>query len=347
MSVKSGQAVTTEFTTADPTTAAATDADSLPTGTLVVNGTDNAATVTVTNKTTGVYKAVVTLPALSAGDIVGIRIAATVGGVAGVAKVWEDVADTKRVSELNDIAAGAEMALTAAYEATLTAAIEAALLDEGDATALLQAIADKISGDWTAGDLSALAIAAAVRADLATELARIDASISSRLATSGYTAPDNAGIVAVRTQTDQLTFTDGKVDANATATVDAQAIRDALGMAAADMDAQLDAIAAQIAAVAAYQPGDTLITETTKFDAEGNIDTEGTAYGITTPGASLTLFASTDTGYSDPVRHTTAAADGTWSIGVPSGTFTLVVAKDGYYDADDGDSVITRTVVIL
>lgn len=53
MSVKTSDAITAEFTTANPTTGAAADADSLPTGTLVINGTDNGATVTVTNIDTG------------------------------------------------------------------------------------------------------------------------------------------------------------------------------------------------------------------------------------------------------------------------------------------------------
>lgn len=83
--------------------------------------------------------------------------------------------------------------------ATVAAAVEAALVNEGDATALLQAIGDKIAGDLTAGDLTALAIASAVRTNLSTELARIDAAISTRLAESGYTEPDNAGIAAAAT----------------------------------------------------------------------------------------------------------------------------------------------------
>ena len=37
--------------------------------------------------------------------------------------------------------------------------------------------------------------------------ALIDASISSRLASAGYTAPDNTGIAAIQTQTDKLTYT--------------------------------------------------------------------------------------------------------------------------------------------
>lgn len=46
--------------------------------------------------------------------------------------------------------------------------------------------------------------AGAVRTELATELGRIDAAVSTRLATAGYTAPDNAGIVAVKAKTDNL-----------------------------------------------------------------------------------------------------------------------------------------------
>jgi hypothetical protein len=58
--VKSGQSVTVDFTTLAATGALA-NAASTPTGTLVVNGVDNAAVVTVTNKATGIYKASVIL----------------------------------------------------------------------------------------------------------------------------------------------------------------------------------------------------------------------------------------------------------------------------------------------
>lgn len=93
MSVKSGQAVTVEFITSSFTTGAATNADSLPTGTLVVNGTDNAAVVTVTNVDAGRYKAAVTLPTLAVNDVVELVAAATVGGVAGKGVVWRDAKD--------------------------------------------------------------------------------------------------------------------------------------------------------------------------------------------------------------------------------------------------------------
>jgi len=46
-------------------------------------------------------------------------------------------------------------------------------------------------------------------------LTNLDAAVSTRLATAGYTAPDNAGVAAVQAKTDSLTFTvAGEVNAN-------------------------------------------------------------------------------------------------------------------------------------
>jgi hypothetical protein len=45
--------------------------------------------------------------------------------------------------------------------------------------------------------------------------ANLDVAVSTRLATAGYTAPDNAGIAAIQAKTDDLTFTvAGVIDAN-------------------------------------------------------------------------------------------------------------------------------------
>ncbi len=93
MSVRSAQSVTVSFTTQRFDTGAATNADSTPTGTLVVNGTDNGASVTVTNVDAGRYKAAVTLPTLAIGDIVELSIAATVNSVVGKAIIWRDTKD--------------------------------------------------------------------------------------------------------------------------------------------------------------------------------------------------------------------------------------------------------------
>jgi len=97
--VKSGQNVVAEFTTSHPSTGAATDADSLPTAVLTVDGTDDAATVTVTDVGTGRYKAAVTLPTLTAGQLVAIVVSATVNSVAGSGVVWQDVASLDYVAD--------------------------------------------------------------------------------------------------------------------------------------------------------------------------------------------------------------------------------------------------------
>lgn len=84
----------------------------------------------------------------------------------------------------------------------------------GDISTVLTALGDVP----TAGEN-----AAAVRSELAVELARVDATVSSRLPTAGYTAPDNAGIAdidakteslaLIQDKTDLLTITDGLVHA--------------------------------------------------------------------------------------------------------------------------------------
>ena len=81
-----------------------------PAGTLYVNGTGNGASVTVSGSNP--YKWTVTLPALTAGDLVSMYVTATIDSVATAEVVAEDVADTKRVSDLNDIAAGAAMTIS-------------------------------------------------------------------------------------------------------------------------------------------------------------------------------------------------------------------------------------------
>lgn len=95
MSTRSGQSVTVEFVTSDAT-GAVTDADTTPSGVLVINGTDQSGTVafvTITHIDTGRYKSSVVLPSLSLGDVSEIVISATVGGVSAKAVVWRDVKD--------------------------------------------------------------------------------------------------------------------------------------------------------------------------------------------------------------------------------------------------------------
>lgn len=78
-----------------------------------------------------------------------------------------------------------------------TAQIEAALLNDGDGQQLINAILTVINNNLDVPALELQAIAAQVRTELTTELARIDANISTRLATAGYTAPDNAVLATI------------------------------------------------------------------------------------------------------------------------------------------------------
>ena len=68
---------------------------------------------------------------------------------------------------------------------------------------------------------SAATIASQVRTELATELARVDQNISSRLASSAYTAPANSDIAAIKAKTDALN-TDRLAQVSTVATTGAQ-----------------------------------------------------------------------------------------------------------------------------
>jgi hypothetical protein len=94
--------------------------------------------------------------------------------------------------------------LTSGERTAIATAVEAALINEGDGQQLIDAILDVINSNLDLPALELTAIAQAVRSELATELGRIDAAITSRLATTGYTAPDNAGITTLQTRLSSL-----------------------------------------------------------------------------------------------------------------------------------------------
>lgn len=98
---KTGEAVGITFSVSDPDTKGLVDADTLPTGELRVNGEATADTVTITNKSTGKYKASVTLPTVADGDVLEIWVNATVGGVAGGGIVWRNEGVTKRPVDIS------------------------------------------------------------------------------------------------------------------------------------------------------------------------------------------------------------------------------------------------------
>ncbi|MDY0197652.1 MAG: hypothetical protein RBR68_07540 [Tenuifilaceae bacterium] len=188
--VKSNQTVTTIFVTIDPDTGANVDASNLPTGTLYINTVVNAATVTIAKIDIGTYSATVTLPALLPGDNVSLVITATVGTITASGVVWADTADTKYISDLNDISASTPMTLTPAERTAIANEVESQIINDTDSERVLQAIVDKIaSANPSLEDLTLLSIASAVRTELTTELERIDQAISTRLAALDYSPP--------------------------------------------------------------------------------------------------------------------------------------------------------------
>ena len=106
MNYRPGDAYVVEFTTRNPTTLAAQNADSPPVATANHAGSDDASFVlTVTNLATGRYKVTGTIPAgYSGGDVVNITVVAT---VASVTDVWPvDVFMIDRSVELPAAPAG-------------------------------------------------------------------------------------------------------------------------------------------------------------------------------------------------------------------------------------------------
>ena len=100
MGLKSGQEWAGLIVCKDDTGALSTPSVG-PVGALYVNGTLNAATVTVSGSNP--YKWTVTLPALMAGDLVSMYITATIDGVATAEVVAEDVVDTYRTSDIEEL----------------------------------------------------------------------------------------------------------------------------------------------------------------------------------------------------------------------------------------------------
>lgn len=171
------------------------DADSTPTVAVRKNGSSVGDSVTVTKRsaTTGIYDCSYEPSGEAEGDQFILEESATISSQAYSHAFAVTILAVMRGTDSAAVA-GDAMALTSGERATLTAQIEAALVNEGDATALLQAIADKIAGDLTAGDLTALSIVSAIKNDatLSTMISRIDQTIGSRLAAADYTAPPSA-----------------------------------------------------------------------------------------------------------------------------------------------------------
>lgn len=153
----------------------------------------------------------------------------------GTAPTAEEIADEVEARTLTaNVADKTGFSLTSGERTAIANEVEAQIIDDADSEQVLQAIIDKIAGTdlgdlnltaiasavWahagrtlTAGtnivlakgtgitgfnDPTAAATASAVRTELATELARIDTGISTRLASASYTSPPSAATIATQ-----------------------------------------------------------------------------------------------------------------------------------------------------
>lgn len=198
MSVRSGQSITKTFTTRVFATGVATNADSTPTGTLYVNGTADAASVTVSNITTGLYKAAVTLPTLAVGDVVDLRINATVSSVTDNAVIWTDTKDI-------DLGATGKTPATIAAGDLATDSITAAAVKADAVTKIQSGLATQTSVD----DLP-------TNAELATALAAADDAVLAAISgltdvTAGEIRTELASELLVMTRLGTAIVLDGAV----------------------------------------------------------------------------------------------------------------------------------------
>jgi hypothetical protein len=175
MTVKTGQAWAGTFVTLDATGALATPSSG-PAGVLYVDGTANAATVTITGSNP--YKWAVTLPSLTAGQRVDMYITATIATIATAGFVASAQADTALLSEVKTDTA----AILADTGTTLPATL-----------ATIAGYTDGIAGDvWSHATrtLTVPAVAAAATEDGTTLTLYKDADINIEF--TGLTIPTGA-----------------------------------------------------------------------------------------------------------------------------------------------------------
>ena len=242
------------FATSNPTTAAAADADALPTATAALAGTGSGAmTLTVSHVSLGLYEITGTIPSTRVkGDVLNVSVAATVAGVAGVGVVDNQVLDSKRTGDLNDVGGVAQ---TGDSFARLGAPITASVVAD------IQTRSTYAGGD-TAGTTSLLALLTAVRA---AKLDNLDALISSR---STYAGADTAGttsLLALLTAARalKLDFLDAAISSRSTyAGVDTPGTTSLLSLLTSARANKLDFLDALISSRSTYAGADTAGTTT-------------------------------------------------------------------------------------
>jgi hypothetical protein len=198
-----------------------------PTGVLVRNGVDTGVTVTISGSGTA-WEASATIPAdATESDWFLFRVTATISGTAytyylQAAKVENLQTLTAAYDAAKAAAApGAAMALTSGERTTLAGVIEAGFLDDLTGGTFLAGIQGQIQAILDSNTdvpvvTIAAAVAAAVRSNLAAELARIDVATSSRAAPGAAMALTPSERVAIA-ETLQIPTAADNADATAAA----------------------------------------------------------------------------------------------------------------------------------
>jgi len=239
------------------------------------DGTDMGYVPTVTNVATGLYKAEIAATSgngFEAGRRYNLYATATVGGITGrdgigefevlavdlntgVASVTGAVGSVTGLTAANlDVAVSTRLA-TASYTAPDNASIAAILVDTAEIGVAGAGLTNINLPDQTmdiTGNLSG-----SVGSVTGLTAANLDVAVSSRLATAGYTAPDNASITTILSDTNDIqtrlpaALVGGRMASIAevvgdktgyslaTAPLDAAGIRAAMGLASANLDTQL------------------------------------------------------------------------------------------------------------
>ena len=217
MTVKTGSAWAGTFVTLDATGALATPSTG-PAGTLYVDGTADAATVTITGSNP--YKWSVTLPSLTAGQRVDMYITATISTIATAGLVASEQADTVRLSDGVVVNSGTVTNLTnlptmptdwvtaAGLKADAVTEIQSGL---ATAAALATAQADLDNPDQYKADVSGIPAAVwgyATRtlSSFGSLIADIWSHVTRTLSSFGFTVATNsdANVTAIKAKTDNL-----------------------------------------------------------------------------------------------------------------------------------------------
>lgn len=210
------------FGTSSATTGAATNADSTPTVAIAKDGVAMGYAPTVTNVATGLYIVSVVCSAgngFAAGSRYSAYVTATVGAITGRDGIgeWEvlavdlntGVASVSGLTASNlDVAVSTRMATYTQPAGFLAATFPSGTI--ANTTNLTAGTITTVSGNVNGSVGSVVGLTAS----------NLDVAVSTRLATASYTAPDNATIATINTNTDTIesrlpaALVGGRIDAS-------------------------------------------------------------------------------------------------------------------------------------